>query len=379
MKRVKNFWLVMSLALLGLVACKSNDVTPDKPKGDQDTTSTDTTTQYVEPVPWDNPQASFYKGIQVGFYNLENMMDTLNDPNTYDDEFTPKGANNWTSKRYHTKLAHMARVIRHLGDDDGLEFIGLAEVENRDVLKDLIAEDSLQDLGYSIIHYDSPDERGIDVAALYKTSAFTLLSSKPINVSFPEDPTDRTRDILFAGLKEKASGDTLYCYVMHWNSRGGGQAATEQKRIDAAKVAKANIDSLENAHPNARILAMGDLNDEPFNTSVADVLMGKKTVDALTDSTLYNPFYALSDAGEGSIKYRDDWQVFDQILMSPACVQQSSRIQYQDTSATIFVRGWMLQGPSAGSYEGYPDRTYVGSTYYGGYSDHLPVFIALHN
>jgi hypothetical protein len=312
----------------------------------------------------------------VGFYNFENLFDTEDDPDKKDEEFTPDSRNRWTQVRYHTKLQQLAQVVSELGTEltpDGLALLGVAEVENRQVLADFALQPKVRDRSYQIIHYDSPDRRGIDVALLYNPKYFTPLHSEAIPAELFESNGDTiyTRDILYvSGILLQ---DTLHLLVNHWPSRRGGQKASEPGRMAMAMKNKRLSDSLRARNPEANILIMGDLNDDPVNRSVKKVLDATNRPDRVSPKGFFNPMYDLFKQGIGTLAYRDAWSLFDQILVSPGLLSGGDGLWYY--SMEIFNPPYLQQ--QTGDFQGYPLRTYGGGTYLGGYSDHFPVYIYL--
>lgn len=316
--------------------------------------------------------------IRIAFYNVENLFDTKDDPATEDEEFLPAGPKQWTEERYQQKLKNLAAVVAGL---DYPEMIGLAEIENQQVLQDLVDHETLANYSYDIVHFDSPDARGIDVALLYRSTFFSPFLTQAFKVTF--DSGDyQTRDILeVSGIlgEDKEEGiNTLTVLVNHWPSRRGGMAASESRRIAAATRARALVDELLTVDPNANIILMGDFNDEPDNRSILTTLEAKGDPAVLDDNDLFNPMYALKEQGKGSYLFRGQWDMLDQIMLSQALFKaekNKSDFHYKEGSATIFSQEWLLQ--QEGKYQGYPLRTYGGNEYLGGYSDHLPVYIEL--
>lgn len=310
--------------------------------------------------------------IKVGFYNVENLFDTSNDPeNPGDDEFTPDGELKWTLARYKTKLSMLTRVVEAM---DYPEVLGLAEVENKQVLEDWVSEAAMASHDYQVAHLESNDYRGIDAGLIYRANAFQVLDLEDYIISFPDDPDYRTRDILMVkGVLEYK--DTLTIFINHFPSRRGGQERSEPKRIFVATQLRKLIDNTFNQNPDARIIVMGDFNDEPFDQSIADVLGAQKNI---TDQAqeLYNPMWKLTDQGIGSYNYRDNWQMLDQIILSGELLDEDEGYKYVTNSADVLKKEWLLQ--QSGNYKGYPDRTYAGDNYLGGYSDHLPVLLELY-
>ncbi len=309
-------------------------------------------------------------GIRIAFYNVENLFDTHDDPTTNDADFLPSSPKQWTEERYHQKLAHLAEVIAAM---DYPAILGVAEVENEQVLQDLISQESLKGK-YRIVHDESPDERGIDVALLYQPAFFTPFLEKSLEVDLGGN--DYTREILEVGGTLGTENDTLYLLVNHWPSRSGGERASAPKRKKAATAARKGIDDLTAQHPNAKIIVMGDFNDEPTDASLFRVLEANGKEPTLDANDLFNPMYALQRQEKGSYRFRNQWNMLDQIIMSqPLLSSSSTDIYYRPESAHIFNDPMLLQ--QSGKYAGHPNRTYAGNKYLGGYSDHLPVYIEL--
>lgn len=320
-----------------------------------------------------------YKVNTVAFYNVENLFDTEDDPITYDDDRTPNGKDHWTEDIYKDKLKNMAKVISEIGADvtkNTPALIGVAEIENRKVLEDLANEPVLLPKDYGIVQFDSPDRRGIDVALLYQKSLF-----RPINTSKHElliyrtdDPTKRvyTRDqLLVSGYLD---GDLIHVIVNHWPSRSGGEARSRRKREKAAELNKKIIDSLFDIDPYAKIITMGDLNDDPDNSSVKKVLAAKSEKEDVKLKGLYNPMYNMSKKGIGSLAWRDSWNLFDQIIVSKGLLDKDYS-SYKYYKAGVFNKNYLAN--PRGRYKGYPYRSFANGAYTGGYSDHFPVYVYL--
>lgn len=310
----------------------------------------------------------------VGFYNLENLFDTINDPNKNDEQFLPNGQYKWTSERYHEKLDHMSHVIAEMAKlDGGLVVLGVSEVENEQVLLDLVSTPRLKPLKLSVCHHDSPDRRGVDVAFLYDPSRFHILSTRAFPCKLPEDTNFITRDQwLMSGVLDGC--DTLHIVVNHWPSKLGGEKRSMPKRMAAALLSRHIVDSLTNASPNAKVILMGDLNDNPNAKSIMEGLRTHTNTKNLTNSDVYNPMWKMFQDGIGSYAYRDSWELLDNIIISGALVNAANGT-YKYNSANIFRKEFMIT--KSGSYMGYPYRMYAGGIYQGGYSDHLPVYIVL--
>ena len=321
-------------------------------------------------------QEKNYRIGLVGFYNLENLFDTIDGPNK-DEEFLPDGANHYTGTVYLDKLGKLSEVISQIGTDvtaDGLSIMGCAEVENESVLKDLISQSKLKNRHYRIVHYDSPDERGIDVGLIYNPKYFTVTHSEALFVPvFNDDGSPRyTRDVLYvAGLYD---GDPLNIFVNHWPSRRGGEEVSAPGRAAAAQVCRHKIDSITRLNPDARILLMGDLNDDPVSASVVKVLKATGKIREVPRGGLYNPWVSFYKQGLGTLAYNDAWNLFDQIILSEAFLhREKPGFFYRD--AYIFKKSFMIE--QTGRYKGYPFRTYNFSKYQGGYSDHFPTYLML--
>lgn len=311
----------------------------------------------------------------IGFYNLENLFDTINQDDVNDEEFTPVGINKWNGEKYKIKLNHLAEVISQIGDElvkGGPSIMGFSEVENRSVIQDLINEPALKPMNFGIVHYDSPERRGVDVALIYQKAHFTVTNSYPVRLTMPNDTGFRSRDqLVVSGLYD---GEMIHVIVNHWPSRSGGEKVSEPKRIRAAQLCRSIADSIMKREPNAKIFIMGDLNDDPSNMSVFKHLKAKKTIEETKSGDLYNPMYNLFKEGIGSLAYRDSWNLFDQIIISYPLVKKDTD-SYSVLKAKIFNKSFLTQ--KDGAFTGYPWRTYVGNTFTGGYSDHFPVYVFL--
>jgi len=312
----------------------------------------------------------------LAFYNLENLFDTIDSPDTDDFEFTPFGPNVYNSHVYHEKLSHLARVISELGTNytpDGAALIGASEIENITVLQDLVKQPALMARGYKIIHQDSKDARGVDVALLYQPKYFT-----PIDVGYYSLKTNRageadrySRDILVA--TGKFGGDTLIVSVNHWPSRRGGEQTTAWLRDKVAKWNRSILDSLQAKFHCTKSVVMGDLNDDPINDSVKKYLGTGRSLAKLKPTEMYNPFEEFYRQGLGTTAYQDAWSLFDQIILSNGLASTKNGFHFY--KAAVHNPSYLTQ--KSGPYKGYPLRTYNGNVYAGGYSDHFPVYVLL--
>ncbi|RZP14692.1 MAG: endonuclease/exonuclease/phosphatase family protein, partial [Flavobacteriales bacterium] len=313
------------------------------------------------------------------FYNLENLFDTENDPLTYDDDRTPDGKDHWTEEIYQDKLKNMSKVMAEIGAEvsgSAPTIIGVCETENRKVLEDLVNQETLVEQDYGIIQFDSPDRRGIDVALLYKKKLFTPThyKAKELLIYDDNDKSKRvfTRDqLVVSGMLD---GEKIHLIVNHWPSRSGGEKRSRSKRIKAAKLNRQIIDSIFSDDPYAKIITMGDLNDDPTNPSVKDYLNAKRKSNDLQMKELYNPMEDLAKQGYGSLAYRDSWNLFDQIIISTELTKKDFS-SYRFYKAGIYNKTYLVN--AHGRYKGYPYRSFASGSYTGGYSDHFPVYIYL--
>lgn len=313
----------------------------------------------------------------IGFYNFENLFDTTDNPEKLDEEFTPTGKRLWTDDIYWEKQQNLAKVVAELGTElspDGLAILGVAEVENRKVLEDFVQQDALKDRNYQIIHYESPDRRGIDVALLYQPKYFQVTESKAVPLMIYNDTGERvfTRDILLVG--GTFDGDPLYVLVNHWPSRSGGESATRDFRNAGALRNKEISDSLTMLNPAAKVIIMGDLNDDPVSPSVKKVIKAQAKSAKVRPQGFYNPMYDFYKKGFGTLAYRDAWSLFDQILLNYPIVKANAE-GYHFYRAHIHNPSYLIQ--KKGRYKGYPFRTFDFDNYMGGYSDHYPVYVYL--
>lgn len=324
-------------------------------------------------------QKKEYKVNTIAFYNVENLFDTENDPITYDDDRTPDGKDHWTEEIYAAKVKNMAKVISEIGADvtgTTPAIIGLCETENRKVLEDLVNQEPLLQKDYGIIQFDSPDRRGIDVALLYQKRLFTPTNYKAHELIIYDnvETTKRifTRDqLVVSGMLD---GEKMHFIVNHWPSRSGGEARSRQKRISAAKLNKHIMDSIFVDEPYAKIITMGDLNDDPTSPSVRDVLKPKSERDGLQMKQLYNPMENMFKEGLGTLAWRDGWNLFDQMIIS-AELTKKDYSSYRFYKAGIYNPSYLAN--PRGQYKGYPYRSFGNGSFTGGYSDHFPVFVYL--
>lgn len=322
-------------------------------------------------------QQKKYEIACVGFYNLENFYDTIDDPKTNDADFLPNSDHLYNSYVYRDKVSKLSDVISQLATaetPDGVAILGVAEIENDKVLEDLVAQPKLKDRHYKIVHYDSPDLRGVDVGLLYNPKYFKVLSSQSLFVDLKEkDGSQRyTRDVLW--VCGTLRGDTVHIFVNHWPSRRGGEDASAPGRAVAAGVSKHIIDSLMAIDANTKVMVMGDLNDDPVSASVTKVIGAKGNKKDVQAGGMYNPWVSFYKNGIGTLAYNDAWNLFDQLMLSYGFLSTTQK-GFFFQSAHIFNKEFLKA--NSGHYKGYPQRTYSGNIYIGGYSDHFPVYTVL--
>ncbi|MCG8697037.1 MAG: endonuclease [Bacteroidales bacterium] len=311
--------------------------------------------------------------IRVMFYNVENLFDTVDNTGVMDEEYTPGSNKRWNSYKYYKKLQAIFKVIAFAGETSPPEVIGLVEIENKKVLEDLISITPLERYNYGIIHYNSPDRRGIDVALLYRKDVMQYVYSKALPVIDESNSEFYTRDILYAALANKK--DTFNFYVNHWPSRRGGMERSESKRMLASSVLRNHVDSILSSNANAHIIIGGDFNDEPFNNSIKKGLGAESLAnDELESYKLYNLTENLqNDCKCGTYRYKGKWNMLDQLIVSGNLLDDNG-VATCTTCVTI-ARNLFIQVEDS-RYGGYqPYRTYLGPRYQGGFSDHFPVIV----
>ncbi len=349
--------------LLLLSSCekeKTPTVTPTPPIVEPPPTVTPTPTPVIE------------GDFRIGFYNVENFFDTVDDPdNQNDNEFLPSSPKNWTDTRYQEKIRNIGLVM------EGINFpmlMGFSEVENKKVLEELAASDKLKPFDYGVVHYDSPDFRGIDVALLYKKADFTIIESEAIEVDLPASVSEfsTTRDILL--VKGSYLDEIVYVFVNHWSSRSGGVAATSGKREYAASILRQAMDDILEIEPDANLVAIGDFNDEPTNPSMLDVLKANLEKPTTINNEIYNCSVPISSPTVGSYFF-DGWQMIDQAVVSGRLLDETGKMKV--VGFNVFNDPLVLfEHPSDGPR---PNRTYGGDEYFGGFSDHLAVYLEVKN
>ncbi|WP_344826510.1 endonuclease/exonuclease/phosphatase family protein [Rurimicrobium arvi] len=309
----------------------------------------------------------------IAFYNLENFFNPADNPDTDDEDFTTTGSHRYTEEVFRQKTGNMACVLSQLGTDlcpEGASVIGVCEVEDDYVLKSLVSHPLLSGRHYRFIRFDGPDKRGINVALIYRPDAFRMLQARNVPVDLRPAGGGFTRDILWVtGILR---GDTVHLLVNHWPSRSGGEAESAPKRALAAAEAKQLIATISSKQPGARIILMGDLNDDPVSPSVAKVLGATSRQDKAGAALLYNPWVSFYENGYGTLCHNDHWNLFDQILLSPAWLSTESG-HWQFYKAAVFDKDFLKT--RSGRYRGYPHRSYNGNRWINGYSDHFPTIV----
>ncbi len=320
-----------------------------------------------------NPAKKIPDQIKVAFYNVENLFDMEDNPDKIDEEYMPTSDKKWTPDRYQKKLDNLYKVLIAIGEKRPPAIIGVEEVENKQVLNDLIQKTPMAKYDYGIVHYESPDVRGIDVALVYDKAILKVNNSEKLPVHFDFEPETTTRDILY--VQGTLGKEEVHIFVNHWSSRRGGLKASEPKRLEAAKVVRAKLDEIFAADADAKVILGGDFNDEPENKSVAEVLGATGDTTGIADNGLYNSVKAMNDKETGTYNYRGNWNMLDQIIVSGAMLNSKTGLRAASQKAGILRQKWMMYNDP--KYGERPSRTYGGPNYYGGYSDHLPVYLEL--
>ena len=327
----------------------------------------------------------------VGFYNLENLFDTYHDEGKNDYEYLPDGANQWTEAKYEKKLHNMATVIRAMKDDNKVwhAVLGVSEIENRHVLEDLVIQPEIADADFQIVHYDGPDRRGVDVALLYRPSVFKVLESRTVPFTFDpdsqveytltkEEQDDfRTRDILI--VRGLLGGEMFAFIVAHLPSRTGGKGGDLRSR--GGEIMYRESVRLMEEFPGIKIVAMGDMNDNPTDDSMAVYMRAKEKVEDVGPEDFFSPFLSMFKAGYGSLAYQGEWNIYDIIVVSESLLNARKGtlgiipIVKNKYYGRIFHKPFMTQ--QEGQYKGTPFRTSSGGAFINGYSDHYPTYIVV--
>jgi predicted extracellular nuclease len=310
------------------------------------------------------------KSYLVGFYNVENLFDTLDDPHKNDNQFLPTSKKKWTTDRYFKKLNDLSEVIYSIDSTNLPIVFGLSEVENFNVVQDLINTNRLSSSEYKILHKESPDFRGIDVAVIFQPKKFNLIHKEWIRFQLPNKEKPSTRDIVYVkgNILKK---DTIHFFFCHWPSRYGGTEKSIPYRAKAASQLRNKVDSLYALNKNAKIIIMGDLNDHPEDESVRDILKAKKE-----NSDLINLMWQFKEKNEGTHFYKGHWGVLDHMIISNGLHSAKKGLKTDANSAFIHKPDFVLYTNKKSGIKS-PSRTYGGKNYYGGYSDHLPIYLKL--
>lgn len=307
----------------------------------------------------------------IAFYNLENLYHPESTDSLRDRAFSPTGDKNWTMDKYNKKLANMAYAIGQIAKEyNGVCILGVSEIGNRQVLEDLIETGDLAKRGLDIVHYDSPDRRGVDVGLLYNPAVYKVTSSKAFKYTLESNPKFVTRDVLL--VSGTLAGEPLHVLVNHWPSRYGDKSS--ELREHAALMCKQITDSLRAADPTAKVIIMGDLNDDPSDKSCKEILGAKKNMKDVKKDELFNTMWPFFAKGIGSLCYQGKWNLFDQIIISGNLISKD-RSELSFWKAEIFNKDFLIQ--QDGQYKGYPLRTFRGNSFLNGYSDHFPTLIYL--
>lgn len=314
--------------------------------------------------------------FRLMFYNVENLFDCFDDSLTLDNEFLPIGERNWTWEKYQKKSQKVAKVILAAGGWEFPDLIGLSEIENRFVLDGLFKLGYLNNTGYEIIHRESPDRRGIDVALAYQPETFQPIDTSFLSLIYEGDSISTTREILYVKGKTHTD-DTLHVFVNHWPSRWGGQLESENRRVTAAKLLKEKVAEIFLGNSNALIVIMGDFNDYPNNKSLHNELNALWPEKEFCNNKLYNLAYLfLNKTGIGSHKYQGVWGMLDQFIVSGALLNKSGVLYCEPNGMSLFKPSFLLETDN--TYFGEkPFRSFVGYKFNDGFSDHLPIVLDL--
>lgn len=327
-----------------------------------------------KPVVKTNKTAMIKESHDILFYNVENLFDTFDDPYTHDDDFLPNSRKQWDEERFQTKIEKLGEVVLAVNSKGPL-FIGLVEVENSYVINQLLQSRGLNNINYNYAHFESPDERGIDVALVYDEDYFTVQSKEPLPVHL--DKNDKTRDILYVKGIVSGESNPFHIFVNHWPSRREGVEKSEPKRILAATTLRDKIDEIQNEDADAKIIVMGDFNDYPNNNSIKKSLKAKNS-HSISNDELFNLAARLDEDDQGSYNYRGDWGMVDQMMVSKSLLTKKiGKYSIKQKGLKIFNEDFVMYFDKRYN-ESKPNKTYGGDNYYGGYSDHLPIYIKLY-
>ena len=334
--------------------------------------------------------AAKHRSFVIGFYNLENLFDTYHDEGKNDYQFLPDGDNQWTEVKYQKKLHNMATVIKAMADDNGAfhSILGISEIENRHVIEDLVMQPEIESANFQIVHYDGPDRRGVDVALLYRPEHFKVLETRSVPFTFDSDiqfslnaeqqKKFRTRDILM--VRGLLDGEMFAIFVAHLPSRLGGKG--QDLRARGGEIMYQESVKLMQEYPGIKIVAMGDMNDNPTDDSMAKYMRARELPEEVAEEDFFSPFLSMYKAGYGSLAYRGEWNIYDIIVLNSNLLKapqgglkvvpivKKGKDQYY---GRIFHKPFMTQ--QSGPYKGTPFRTFSNGAFIGGYSDHYPTYI----
>ncbi|MBR1872159.1 MAG: endonuclease/exonuclease/phosphatase family protein [Bacteroidales bacterium] len=342
----------------------------------------------TSPLAWSGPKKSYV----IGFYNLENLFDTYHDEGKNDYEYLPDGANEWTDVKYVKKLHNMATVIKAMKEENKVwhAILGVSEIENRHVLEDLVSQPEIEEANYQIVHYDGPDRRGVDVALLYRPELFTPLESRSIPFDFnsteiefslneEEQKNFRTRDILM--VRGMLGGEMFAFFVAHLPSRIGGKGMDLRSR--GGEIMYQASMELMDKYPEIKIVAMGDMNDNPTDPSIAKYMKGREFINEVGPRDFFSPFTQMLHDGYGSLAYRGEWNIYDILVVNSNLVSAEPGtlrivpIVKKKYYGRVFKKPFMVQ--QDGQYKDQPLRTFSNGTFINGYSDHFPTYIVVSN
>ena len=319
--------------------------------------------------------ASYQNEFSVMFYNLENMFDIIDSPDTNDSDFTPTGAKNWTRNRYETKKKRIWQVIASVSDKHFPDIIGVCEIENHAVMQDILNDTPLGAMGYQCYYHETQDRRGIDVAVLYRSETFMPIDTMFFPIYFPTDPTYHSRDIIYIKGIAKEFGDTLHVFVNHWPSRYSGRIASEELRFTAAHTLRHLADSLFALNPLSKIVCIGDFNDTPLDRSVNEGLNSFTNFDTIQPAAIYNLAHYMQTVKKmWTYNYQGIYDILDQVFVSGGLMLNNGLCCTKDDAQTVF-REFIVEYDAHGPK---PKRTYIGMKYNDGFSDHLPIMLTLH-
>jgi len=323
-------------------------------------------------------QEKKYQIRTLAFYNLENLFDTINNTAKNDEASPMMELKGNRSKVYWRKIHNLGKVLSSIGLEKAKNspaLIGVVEIENDTVLKDLVAGKFLKDKHYSIIHYDSPDKRGIDVGFLYQPRYFKPVSHQKYELLIYDNEGKRiyTRDqLLVSGYLD---GEMIHVIVNHWPSKRGGTRSIPFREKAAALNLKI-MKQIREKEPNAKIITMGDFNDDPIESGFKKIMKTKRKKKNVKQNDIYNPFENMFARGFNTAGYRDNIHLFDQILISSQLLAKDKDYStYKMLKAGIYNPKYLIN--SKGRYKGYPFRSWSYGGYTGGYSDHFPVYMYL--